>query len=54
MVWSLMLLTLLNGEVHVQELDHGLTRSECVEVLAEMNQFANNNEQVVCYAEFDH
>lgn len=53
MIWSLLLLTLVNGVVYVDELDHGLSRGECVELLADMNQLAKNNESVVCYAEFN-
>lgn len=51
MLFKLLLVTVLQGQVYVDVLDSDLTRDDCITQMVELNKSSGSNEQVICYAE---
>lgn len=53
MLFKLLLITVLNGSVYTDVLDHDLSKEDCVSSMIELNKLAVENEQVICFGEED-
>lgn len=51
MLFKLLLITVLQGQVYVDVLDADQTKDDCITQMVELNKLTQSNEQVICYAE---